>query len=448
MAGPAPPACSAWLAGCQCCMRSGRWSATRATPCTCSGPRRADRRSTSWCQLSLRAWSSALRPTTPAGGSRLALAWGMGTVCRARRAIWLTGAASGVRARCSASRRRRWARACVGWAVRTGSACQGGTGLPSTLRRSWCQASSSASTPCWRACNQACSACSKAWADHSSASAEVASAGSSAARAKVSGSSSQVCVWGASPKAQSSACKAAAPSRRATPSRGKARNWPQVLQPMRARLATWGRSAVRVCRGKSCGTRRGGRSPACCSRSSARAWNDVAPWAKGAGGGCTRGNGDASQATGAGSGATPVSIAGALACSWASSAARPPHRRSVVETSSSSASSTRATLGVKRSAHQASAPCTVCHVGVAPGTPPDGACACRLGSAPATPGAWALGGRGSTGCGHGQAIQCMCHPLPPTGRLLQTTQRSTTLPHPERSGQRQCGQCCRRSRNG
>ena len=87
--------------GHHCCMRSGRWSATRATPCTCSGPRRADRRSTNWCQLSLRAWSSALRPTTPAGGSRLALAWGMGTVCRARRAIWLAGAASGVRARCS-----------------------------------------------------------------------------------------------------------------------------------------------------------------------------------------------------------------------------------------------------------------------------------------------------------------------------------------------------------
>ncbi len=61
------------MAGCQCCMRSGRWSACSRATCRLAGPSRADRRSMSWCQGSPRALSGA-------GGSRLALAW-----ARARR---------------------------------------------------------------------------------------------------------------------------------------------------------------------------------------------------------------------------------------------------------------------------------------------------------------------------------------------------------------------------
>ncbi|CAM3720996.1 hypothetical protein ACAN107058_14975 [Paracidovorax anthurii] len=251
-------------------------------------------------------------------------------------------------------------------------------------RRSWRQCSSSASTPWWRASSQPRSAPSSRPAAHRSCPADVAGAGSSAGISKRSGSSSQARGCGASPHAWSSARSGPAPKRRAAPSRGSARTAAQVRQPMRSRLAACGRRAVSVASGSPCGTRRGGGQPACRNRSSASACRAVGPWASG---GQQAGSGAWATwaASTASAGTGPAGAAGACCRSSASSRSRPPQRRSVPATSTSTASSSRATRGVKRSAHQPAA---------ASGMP---------------------GGNSSRA--NGSAIQCMAGRLP--GRLLR-----------------------------
>ena len=266
-------------AGHHCCMRSGRWSACSTGATTWSAPKRADRRSSNWCKASPGAppGSSRPPPTPSPGGSKLALRCGSGADSSRRSVIWLTGAASVVRARFSDSRRRRCAMSCVAWAVRTGRACVGAIATPSMRRRSWRQASSSASAPCWRACSQPCRAVRQRLTLQSSASADSASAGSSAVSANCSGSSSQAWASGASPSAWSSTRNTLAPKRLATPARGSARNAPQVRQPMRSRLAACGRRAVSVCKGKPSTLCPDGARPACAMRSQACATRAVGP---------------------------------------------------------------------------------------------------------------------------------------------------------------------------
>ena len=398
-------------AGRHCCMRSGRWSASSTGATTWSAPRRADRRSSSWSRASpgvptgsVLPWLVGSRPPTCPGGSRLALRCSSGADSSRRSVIWCTGAASVVRARFSASRRRRCARSCVAWAVRTCSAWVGGSITPSMRRRSWHQASSSASTPCWRACSQACRAVRLRLALHSSASADAARAGSSVVNTNCSGSCSQAWASGASPRAWSSTCSTPAPRRRATPARGKARSAPQVRQPIRSRLATWGRSAVSVCKGRLSTPPCGGQGrPAIAMRSLAWATRAVGPvphtvgaWGGKAGVCPQEGASPSALRTRGGAAPSPShrAAASAQACSTrACSASRPPHRRSVVDTSSNTASpSASATRGVKRKAHQPAAAWS----------------APALLSVPIpVPGKAA----GSSDQGNGRAIQCMPAPF-------------------------------------
>ena len=211
-------------------------------------------------------------PHHACGGSRLALAWGMGTVCRAQGNL-VDGCGQRRAGQVLGSRRRRWARACVGWAVRTGSACRG-HGLAIHLAQVVVPGQFQRQHALLARLQPGLQRFQQAWADHSSsASAGCGQRGQLPPGQTVRAGSSQVCVWGRRQRAVQRV-QGQAPSRRATPSRGKARNWPQVLQPMRARLATWGRSAVRV-QGQIVRHAPGGH-PACCSRSSARAWNDGA----------------------------------------------------------------------------------------------------------------------------------------------------------------------------
>ena len=189
-----------------------------------------------------------------------------------------------------------------------------------------------------------------------------------------------------------------------------------------------GRSAVRVCRGQRAARAGVQRSPACAATSSARAWNDVAPWAKPRAVAAT-GDGDASPATGAGSGTTPVSIAGAWALQLGQQCRAAAPQALSCRNLQQQRSSTRATLGKAQRPPGLGAlyrlPCG------ALGAPPGGAWR-RLGSAPATPGC----GRGRAGFNGLRARPgdpVHVPPLPPTGRLLQTTQRCACLPHPERS---------------
>ncbi|MNV25341.1 hypothetical protein D3C71_1164370 [compost metagenome] len=286
---------------------------------------------------------------------------------------------------------------CVACAVRTCSACVGAMATPSMRRRSWRQASSRPSTPCCRACSQPCKAVRQRLALQSSASADSASAGNSPVSTNCSGSSSQAWTSGASPRAWSSTRSTAAPKRRDTPARGSARSAPQVRQPMRSRLATCGRKAVSVCRGRLSGPCAGRACPANATRSRACATRAVGPLPQitGAPVGCAPAAvpspaGPHSPATWGSGGPEPLADAPAQAqaCStWASSTSRPPHSRSVVDTSSSTASaSTSATRGVKRRAHQPAA---------------------AVGTAPAG------GADASSHQGNGSAIQCMRPPLWP-----------------------------------
>ena len=357
------PAAHGWRAASAACVRAG------GLP---PGPRLAPARPPggptgalpTGARVSLRAWSSALRPTTPDWGQQAGAGLGHGHGLQGTQGNLVDGRASGVRRQVLSQQAAQVGQRLRGWAVRTAAPARGHI-TPSTLRRSWCQASSSASTPCWRACNQACSACSKAWADHSSASAEVASAGSSAASANFGQFQPGVRV-GASPKGTVQRVQAAPQPPRHPIARQGAQLAPGVAA-MRARLATWGRSAVRGVQGKSCGTRRG-RSPACCSRSSARAWNDVAPWAKGAGGGCTRGDETPTRPL-VQVGRNAGFIAGALACAGPAARAAAPQALSRGNLQQQRAHPPAPPWG-KAQRPPSPAPCTVCHVGAAPGTPP------------------------------------------------------------------------------
>jgi len=85
--GPAEPAGvpSHSAAGRHCCMRSGRWSASSTGATTWSAPRRADRRSSSWCRA-----SPGYRPCRRCHGL-----WGRARPPAPGAAGWHCGAAAG-----------------------------------------------------------------------------------------------------------------------------------------------------------------------------------------------------------------------------------------------------------------------------------------------------------------------------------------------------------------
>lgn len=269
---PHPLAAHGWRAASAACVRLVACHQGHALHLL--GPRRADRRSTNWCQLSLRAWLLALRPPRRPG-SRLALAWAWARFAgHAGQSGWRVRPAA--RLRCSASRRRRLASACVGWAVRTGQRLPGGTERPSTLRRSWCQASSSASTPCWRAL-QPGQRLQQGAGRPQQCIGRCGQRGQLGRQRKGFGSSSQACVRGVT-EAQSSASRQAPPAavlphRAAMRAAGQASHpcapgWPHGAAPSGCEVARHG----------------GWAQPARCSRSSAKAWKFTPRLVKGAGG--------------------------------------------------------------------------------------------------------------------------------------------------------------------
>ena len=329
-------------------------------------------------------------PPRPAGaaGWRWSGAWA--TVCRARRAIWLTGAASGVQARVSlAKQAAQVARACVGWAVRTGSV-RWGTG---TVHR-------------------------------------------------------QVVVPGQFERQHALLARLQPRLQRLRQGVG-----PVVHRPcgQRGQLGRqrWFRAAPARCAwGRHQGTRvrrvgaalsgavgqivrRAGVGAACLLQpQQCRGLERCSALGKTAGGGCTRGvYGDASPATGAGSGATPVYRR--RTCSWASSAARPPHRRPVVEPPAAALIHPRHP-GVKRSAHQPQRLVPFAMRGVvAPGT------ARRCGHVAG----WArhrypragAGRQGSTGSRARPGDPVHVPPPSPHRRALANHPAQRHLPHPERN---------------
>ena len=182
---PGPERLASWAmntaafdAACHSCIRSGRWSA-RGDHCkTCGCPSRAARRSSSCCKLS---------PGRCASGSRLALCPARGRVSTLRNCKYSTGAGRLMRARCSASRRCRWAVSQLGSAQRSSNS----PWLAVSRRASMVQHSTSASTACWRSCSQYCSCSSSRRAPNSSAGAVSTCAASSSLASNTSGSSSQ-----------------------------------------------------------------------------------------------------------------------------------------------------------------------------------------------------------------------------------------------------------------
>ena len=228
------------MAGCQCCMNSGRWSAQACTCSTFCGPRRALRRSSS---------STRLSPVGCSSGSRLVLGVRKACVSRVRKRRYSTGAGKVTRARCSASRRCRWLMSLVGTAVRT--TCW--PWLAVWRRASNIQRNSMANTPRWRSCSHTCSWRSSRLAPNNKAGALSTWADNSSVASNTSGSTSQGYSSGCKPYAWSSAASTGAPKRRATPPRGKARKSPQRVQPMCASVARWGCAAAKVCSGRSSG---------------------------------------------------------------------------------------------------------------------------------------------------------------------------------------------------
>ena len=327
----------------QRCICSGRWSAQGCQACTCAGPRRALRRSIS---------STALSPCWRASISRLVVAAAAstsGSVTSERRLKANTGAGSFCCARYSAIRRVTWRRSCAGWAVRTSISPVGAT----SRRLSRCQVSLSAQMPLWRPSSQACRLASRRSAPAISAGPWVTSALSSIFSSKCSGSTSHSWLSGALPRARSSASSSSAPKRRATPSRGRRSRSSQVRQPMRSSTPRCGRAAVRVCMGRSATRVRPcpGLPPAWRRRPSAI--KEVAPCAY-----CKRAR------------ARFDSKNSVIRC--ASSCIRrasPPNRRRLPVTSSSTASSTSATRGVKPSARLATVRCsTASSISAGPGS--------------------------------------------------------------------------------